>query len=173
VATLFAPDHSADAVVSRCTPLLMNALGSSEKSFLVYLGEPEPVALYEYVLNLALVVPSILKNGKALFEDNIFPSTKRNLKFKQLWTEFYAPVLTLETPGNDNDVPSRFCRSYKKHVDKFLKINALARKALCRNDASMLEACAVFVAFTLLSDPVMSEELEQFTKRFISACALQ
>ena len=163
LADVFAPDLNPIHVVVRCSPTVMAVLAPSEKALMAYLGKEPLDKLYEFVLNVACVVPTLLCNGKRGLTQ---PVTNPML---EKWTAYYAPLLAMELPKETNDVGSRFKHFYGTKAAQFRRLAFVARTALQKGDEIMMEACAVRALYFFLVDD-MSDEMEAYLKQFIHAC---
>lgn len=163
LADVFAPDLNPIHVVVRCTPTVMTVLAPSEKALMVYLGKEPLEKLYEFVWNVACVVPTLLCNSRRGLTQ---PTTNPPL---EKWTAYYAPLLAMELPKEKNDVGSRFKHLYETKAAQFRRLAFVARTALQKRDEIMLEACAVRALYFYLADD-MSDEMEAYLKQFIYAC---
>ena len=170
VSDVFAPDLTATAVLTRCTPVVMSVVAPSEKSFFHYLGgHPSNRGLFEFVSNLACVVPSLLINGRRDFQEAVMPKGKKKKSFKTAWTLYYAPFLIVNVSENPNDVSSRFAMKYKERAQTFQRLVSVAKTALLKQDEEMLQACAVRAAYLHVNDD-MSDEMETYLVQMIRAC---
>lgn len=160
LADVFAPDLNPIHVVVRCTPTVMAVLAPTEKGLMSYLGKEPLEKLYEFVLNVACVVPTLLGNGRRLTQPTAMV---------EKWTAYYAPLLAMELPKEPNDVGSRFKQLYGSKAAQFRRLAFVARTALQKRDDIMLEACAVRALYFYLADD-MSDEMETYLKEFVRAC---
>ena len=167
VSDVFAPDSTPVAVLMRCMPIIMTFLAPTEKSLFDLLGEAPLHFLYEFVSNLACVIPTLLITGRPGFEENIIPSKKKiSLAFKTVWTQYYSVFLTIST--NDEN-KARFESFYKPKAATFQRLSSVAKKALFKEDVIMLQACAVRAVY-MYFDNTISEELESFILSVVRAC---
>ena len=168
LADIFAPDKNAPQSLLRCEPYVMNIIAPSEKSFAKYIGDLQHRLLYEFVLNVASVVPTLVVNSRPNFH-NVLPLNKKNNSFMSTWTVYTAPLLTLELAENVNDVATRFSTHYKSKIPTFHRLVAVAKTALQKTDTDMLVACAVRAVYMHLME-TMSEETEAYVKQLVYAC---
>ena len=172
LADVFAPDRTAVAAIEHCTPVVMAVLAPSEKSFFKHVGEvASERAMYEFVSNLAMVVPNLLISGRKAFEQDVLPvgSKKKNAAFMKEWKGYYAALLALGVSETSNDVTSRFAMNYALKAATFHRLVAVAKTALLKRDEEMLQACAVRAAFLHLSENI-SEELEAYVVQIVRVC---
>jgi len=165
---VFAPDGTAILVIERCTPIIMQLLAPSEKSFFQHLGDPQNNRhLYEFVSNISCVVPTLLIQRRRNFDDKVSPAGKKpQLSFKTVWTQYYASLLTIEV---DSEVTDRFATIYKQRAKAFQRLVSVAKTALLKEDDLMLRACVVRAVYIHLSDD-MSEEMEAYILQMVRAC---
>ena len=168
VSDVFAPDSTPVAMLMRCMPIIMTFLAPTEKSLFDLLGEAPLHFLYEFVSNLACIIPTLLITGRPGFEDNIVPSAKKkvSLAFKTVWTQYYSIFLTIS--ANDEN-KARFESFYKPKAATFQRLSSVAKKALFKEDVTMLQACAVRAVY-MYFDTTISEELESFILSIVRAC---
>ena len=168
LADVFAPDKTAAQSLLTCEPYVMNLIAPSEKSFAKYIGDLQPRLLYEFVLNVASVVPTLVVNSRPNFH-NVLPLKKKNNSFMSTWTVYTAPLLTLELAENVNDVATRFSTHYKSKIPTFHRLVAVAKTALQKTDTDMLVACSVRAVYMHFME-TMSEETEAYVKQLVYAC---
>jgi hypothetical protein len=171
LADVFGSDLTAKESLARCTPHVLSILSPNESSFFKFIGSRQDNrALYEFVFNVACFVPTLLVNGRRDFQQNVAPAGKpQEAKFLERWTTFYAPLLIMDVPTEENDVASRFAVMYKNKKATFRRLVAVARTALSRSDDEMLEACAVRSVYLHLTHD-MSEETEKYVKELVHTC---
>ena len=179
LADVFAPDLAPAAVLARCMPVVMETVAPSEKSFFTHLGEGSLRGLYEFVLNLTCVVPTLVITGRRGFDQHVLPANhvkKKNssyiantVSFVVDYTTYYSGVLAMDISKASNDVASRFALVYKQKAPTFQRLVAVAKTALFKKDEEMMQACAVRAGYLHLSDD-MSDEMQAYIAQMIRAC---
>ena len=161
-------------------PVVMETVAPSEKSFFTHLGEGTLRGLYEFVSNLACVVPTLLITGRRDFDQHVLPANhtkkKKNasyivktVSFVVDYTTYYNGVIAMDISKASHDVASRFALVYKQKAPTFQRLVAVAKTALFKKDEAMMQACVVRSGYLHLSDD-MSDEMQTYIVQMIRAC---